>query len=82
MTLLPGVVLAVASVMKILITGATGVIGRRLVPLLCQAGHDVAAAARSPDGRADVERHGATTVDVDLFDLRSAAPSPWSMTNQ
>jgi uncharacterized protein YbjT (DUF2867 family) len=68
--------------MKILITGATGVIGRRLVPLLCQAGHDVAAAARSPDGRADVERHGATTVDVDLFDLRSAAPSPWSMTNQ
>jgi nucleoside-diphosphate-sugar epimerase len=57
--------------MKILITGATGVIGRRLVPLLCQAGHDVAAAARSPHGRADVERHGATAVDVDLFDLQS-----------
>jgi nucleoside-diphosphate-sugar epimerase len=57
--------------MKILMTGAAGVIGRRLVPLLFQAGHDVAAAARSPNGRADVERHGATAVDVDLFDLQS-----------
>jgi len=59
--------------MNILITGATGVIGRRLVPLLICSGHSVVAAARSPRGRAEVERHGATTVDVDLFDPLSVS---------
>ena len=33
--------------MKILFTGATGVIGRRAVPHLIAAGHDVAGVARS-----------------------------------
>jgi nucleoside-diphosphate-sugar epimerase len=35
--------------MRIFITGATGVIGRRLVPLLRGSGHEVTAAARSLD---------------------------------
>lgn len=54
--------------MKILVTGATGVVGRRLVPLLCRAGHDVSGVARSAVGRAQLERQGATAMDVDLFD--------------
>jgi len=33
--------------MKILVTGATGVIGRRLVPLLIAAHHEVTAVART-----------------------------------
>ena len=37
--------------MKVLVTGATGVIGRRLVPLLRTAGHSVTGIARSPTGR-------------------------------
>lgn len=54
--------------MKILVTGATGVIGRRLVPLLCRAGHNVTGVARSTMGRSQLERQGATATDVDLFD--------------
>jgi 2-alkyl-3-oxoalkanoate reductase len=54
--------------MKILVTGATGVVGRRLVPLLRKAGCDVTAVARSPIGRMQLEQDGATTIEVDLFD--------------
>ena len=54
--------------MRVLLTGATGVIGRRLIPLLRAQGHDVTAVARTPAGRAAVERQGATGVALDLFD--------------
>ncbi|MFL5576440.1 MAG: NAD-dependent epimerase/dehydratase family protein [Gemmatimonadaceae bacterium] len=54
--------------MRILVTGATGVIGRRAVPLLAAAGHQVTAAGRNPARRAALERAGATTVALDLFD--------------
>src|SRR5262245_55642342 len=57
--------------MRILVTGATGVIGRRLVSLLCDAGHDVTAAVRSRASAARLSRQGAAVVEVDLFD-RSA----------
>ncbi len=51
--------------MRILVTGATGVLGRRVLPLLA-AGHDVTAVARSrPD---QVRAAGATPIDLDLFD--------------
>ena len=53
--------------MKILVTGATGVVGRRLVPLLVQSGHLVAAAGRSADGRDRIARMGATLVKADLL---------------
>ncbi len=33
----------------VLVTGATGFIGRRLVPALVEAGHDVRAMTRNPD---------------------------------
>ena len=51
--------------MQILVTGATGVLGRRVVPLLVAAGHDVTAVAR---GHADALRAaGAAPIELDLF---------------
>lgn len=54
--------------MRIFLTGATGVIGRRVAPLLVAAGHEVTAVARTSDKRAALERAGAKAVAVDLFD--------------
>jgi nucleoside-diphosphate-sugar epimerase len=54
--------------MKIFLTGATGVVGRRLVPLLRNAGHEVTAVARTAERRAGPERQGATAIELDLFD--------------
>lgn len=61
--------------MRIFVTGATGVIGRRAVPALARAGHEVTAAVRSASKGAALERAGAELVHVDLFspaDLRRA----------
>ena len=57
--------------LKILVTGATGVVGRRLVPLLLEEGHGVVALARAPERREAIERTGASAADADLFDLAS-----------
>ena len=54
--------------MKVFVTGASGVIGRRAVPLLCKQDCEVTAVVRSPAARAELERHGAATVRVDLLD--------------
>src|SRR5262249_32022725 len=54
--------------MRIFVTGASGVIGRRVVPLFVAAGHDVTAIGRNPEKRTSLERDGAKTVDVSLFD--------------
>jgi nucleoside-diphosphate-sugar epimerase len=53
--------------MRVFVTGATGTVGRRLVPLLLGAAHAVTAVVRSRDKRAALERQGAATVEVDLF---------------
>jgi nucleoside-diphosphate-sugar epimerase len=61
--------------MKVFMTGATGVIGRRAVPLLLHAGHEVTAVGRAPDKRALLEQVGARVIEVSLFDeaaLRAA----------
>lgn len=55
--------------MKVFVAGATGVLGRRLVPLLVAAGHDVTAIARNDAGRTTVEAAGARPVAVSLFDV-------------
>jgi nucleoside-diphosphate-sugar epimerase len=57
--------------MRIFVTGATGVIGRRLVPILRNAGHEVTAGVRSAASSSSLARHGAAIVEVDLFDRRS-----------
>ncbi len=54
--------------MKCFVTGATGVVGRPLVPALVAAGHDVVAVARSPEKAATLRAGGAQPVDVDLFE--------------
>jgi 2-alkyl-3-oxoalkanoate reductase len=55
--------------MRIFLTGATGVVGRRVVPLFAAGGHDVTAVVRSPEKAPQVMRWGARqAVSVDLFD--------------
>src|SRR5262245_52725154 len=54
--------------MKIFLTGATGVIGRRLVPILSGAGHRITAVARSSAARTQLQLHGVVPIEVDLFD--------------
>jgi nucleoside-diphosphate-sugar epimerase len=57
--------------MRIFVTGSTGVIGRRVVPLLAGAGHDVTAMLRSPRKSAALERTGVKTVTADLLNFDS-----------
>lgn len=57
------------TVASIFVTGATGVIGRRVLPRLAAAGHSVTAVGRSPEKRAAIERAGARPVELDLFDV-------------
>jgi nucleoside-diphosphate-sugar epimerase len=52
----------------VFVTGATGVLGRRVVPRLVEAGHTVTAVARSEEKAAAVRAAGATPVYLDLFD--------------
>ncbi|HVR43009.1 MAG TPA: NAD(P)-dependent oxidoreductase [Thermoanaerobaculia bacterium] len=53
---------------RIFLTGATGVIGRRLVPLLVADGAQVTAAVRSASSERKSSELGARAVRVDLFD--------------
>ena len=56
--------------MRVLLAGATGAIGRRLVPLLLGAGHDVTGTTRSPAQRPGARaRRGAPAV-LDCFRRR------------
>ena len=55
--------------MKIFMTGATGVVGRRAVPLLIDAGHVVTALSRSAQNRATLAGLGATPDEASLFDV-------------
>ena len=59
--------------MKTFVAGATGVLGRRVVPLLVAAGHEVTAVARS-DTRASNNREGraSTRRDGGRLDVLSA----------
>jgi nucleoside-diphosphate-sugar epimerase len=56
---------------EIVITGATGVVGRRAVRELLAAGHRVAGVTRSPRGRHLLEALGARAIDADVFDAAS-----------
>src|SRR6266508_3128661 len=51
--------------MRIFVAGATGVIGKRLVPLLVSRGHEVIATTRSVDKEAGLRALGATPVVMD-----------------
>lgn len=57
--------------MRIFVAGATGAVGRRLVPLLVGEGHEVTAVGRSPEKHAALGRAGARPVEVSLFDAEA-----------
>ncbi len=54
--------------MRLFLAGAGGAIGRRLTPLLCAAGHQVAGTTRSADKADAIAELGAEPVVVDVFD--------------
>ncbi|HET8662306.1 MAG TPA: NAD(P)-dependent oxidoreductase [Micromonosporaceae bacterium] len=54
--------------MRLFVAGATGVLGRRVLPQLVQAGHSVTGVARSDEKAALVRDLGALPAYVDLFD--------------
>jgi UDP-glucose 4-epimerase len=56
---------------EIIITGSTGVIGRRAVRELLAAGHRVTGVTRSASGRERLEGLGARAVEADVFDEAS-----------
>lgn len=67
--------------MRIFVTGATGVLGRHLVPGLVTAGHEVTATTRTPGKVAQLREAGAEPVVLDGLDreaviaaVRAAAP--------
>ncbi|MDQ7950039.1 MAG: DUF2867 domain-containing protein, partial [Pedobacter sp.] len=64
--------------MKILLTGATGYIGKRLLPVLVEMGHEVICAVRDT-ARLDLHQYGKAQVraiQADLSDPRSLANLP------
>jgi nucleoside-diphosphate-sugar epimerase len=54
--------------MRVFLAGATGAIGRRLVPQLVEAGHQVTAITRSEAKLAELRNAGAEPVLCDVFD--------------
>jgi nucleoside-diphosphate-sugar epimerase len=59
--------------MRVLVAGATGVVGRRLVPILSSAGHEVYGLARSARRATEMERTGARIVIGDALDRGAVA---------
>src|SRR6266566_8829210 len=72
---------AEGKIMRVFVTGATGALGRHLVPGLVAAGHEVTATTRAPGKVAQLREAGAAPVVVDGLDreaviaaVRAAAP--------
>jgi nucleoside-diphosphate-sugar epimerase len=57
--------------MKVFVAGATGVIGRRIVSMLVEAGHSVVGMTRSPSKAAVIRVAGAEPVVGNAFDSRA-----------
>jgi nucleoside-diphosphate-sugar epimerase len=67
--------------MRVFVTGATGALGRYLVPMLVAAGHEVTATTRTPGKMTQLREAGAEPVVLDGLDreaviaaVRTAAP--------
>jgi nucleoside-diphosphate-sugar epimerase len=54
--------------MRVFAAGSTGAIGRRLVPLLLESGHEVVALVRTPSKTREVEAVGAKAVVADALE--------------
>src|ERR671918_260987 len=59
--------------MKVFVAGATGALGRQLVPRLVANGHDVVGMTRSPEKRDLVRSLGATPAVADALDPDAVA---------
>ena len=59
--------------MRAFVTGATGVLGRRLVRELALRGHEVVGTARSAEGARVVAAAGGVPVEPDIFDAEALA---------
>ena len=57
---------------RVLVTGATGVVGRLAIPQLLARGHRVSAVGRTPEKRAELTALGADAMALDIFDPESA----------
>jgi nucleoside-diphosphate-sugar epimerase len=57
--------------MKVFVAGASGAIGRQLIPQLVEAGHDVVGMTRTAGKAALIEEHGATAVVADALDAQA-----------
>ncbi|MEU4392730.1 NAD(P)-dependent oxidoreductase [Kribbella sp. NPDC023855] len=55
--------------MRVFVAGATGAIGRRLVPQLVAEGHEVTGSTRSEAGLKLLRSYGARGVQVDVFEV-------------
>lgn len=58
-------------IMKIIVFGATGVVGRRVVPELALSGHHVSTTVRSKESGLALEKAGACPIQVNLFDRKA-----------
>jgi nucleoside-diphosphate-sugar epimerase len=59
--------------MRVFLAGASGAIGRRLVPLLLRAGHSVTGTTRSAATGKELERAGVAPAVLDVFDTKAVA---------
>jgi nucleoside-diphosphate-sugar epimerase len=57
--------------MRVFLAGAAGAIGRRLVPLLLRAGHEVTGTTRSAESASELARAGAVPAVLDVFDAQA-----------
>src|SRR5689334_2550271 len=57
--------------LRIFVAGGTGVIGRRVVPVLVSAGYRVSVVSRSEKASARLIAQGASPVEVDLYDAEA-----------
>jgi nucleoside-diphosphate-sugar epimerase len=58
-------------ILRIFVAGGTGVIGRRIVPVLVGAGYRVSVVSRSEQASARLIAQGASPIEVDLYDAES-----------
>ena len=59
--------------MKVLVAGATGALGKQLVPRLVDAGHEVTGMSRTDAKRGAIGQLGATPVIADALDAEQVA---------
>ncbi|TYP74462.1 NAD-dependent epimerase/dehydratase family protein [Paenibacillus methanolicus] len=57
--------------MKIVVAGATGVVGRALIPILIHEGHEVVGFTRNPDTATELKRKGIVPVILDVFNRKA-----------